>query len=58
MGKVVELRPSAPPAYDPRADKRDEAAAKGIDVPSRTVTEEAIYQDWVRKGKPALSRGN
>ncbi len=52
MGDVVNLTPPGPPMYDPRADRRDEMAAEGIDIPPRTTTEEAIYRDWVRKDRP------
>ena len=52
MADIVKLQPKTPPAYDPRADRREEQAAQGHDAPQRTKIEEAIYQDWVRKGRP------
>jgi len=52
MADIVKLQPKTPSLYDPRADQRDDQAAKGHPVPDRTAAEQDIWDDWVKKGRP------
>lgn len=52
MADVIKLNPPGPPQYLPQGDRRDDPENEYMNLPPRTAKEEAIYRDWVSKGKP------